>query len=100
MEDPVHAPFTMGQQPGKPTLTGCPRLSTPGRRMPAGGSPCRFATGQQALAGRTPTGGTVPERTPEEVLALVKDEGCEFVDLRFSDFKKFSVDSKVVFTGE
>ena len=25
------------------------------------------------------------ERTPEEVLALVKDEGCEFVDLRFSD---------------
>jgi glutamine synthetase len=27
----------------------------------------------------------VPERTPEEVLALVKDEGCEFVDLRFSD---------------
>ena len=25
------------------------------------------------------------ERTPEEVLAMVKDEGCEFVDLRFSD---------------
>lgn len=25
------------------------------------------------------------ERTPEEVLKLVKDEGCEFVDLRFSD---------------
>ncbi len=25
------------------------------------------------------------ERTPEEVLTLVKDEGCEFVDLRFSD---------------
>jgi len=27
----------------------------------------------------------VQERTPEEVLKLVKDEGCEFVDLRFSD---------------
>ena len=27
----------------------------------------------------------MPERTPEEVLAYVKDEGCEFVDLRFSD---------------
>ena len=27
----------------------------------------------------------MPERTPEEVLALVKDEGCEFVDLRFCD---------------
>ena len=25
------------------------------------------------------------QRTPEEVLKLVKDEGCEFVDLRFSD---------------
>ena len=33
----------------------------------------------------TPTGGTVQERTPEEVLKLVKDEGCEFVDFRFSD---------------
>jgi glutamine synthetase len=27
----------------------------------------------------------VQERTPEEVLALVESEGCEFVDLRFSD---------------
>jgi len=27
----------------------------------------------------------VQERTPDEVLAFVKDEGCEFVDLRFSD---------------
>ncbi|MTA78942.1 MAG: hypothetical protein F2520_11850, partial [Actinobacteria bacterium] len=31
------------------------------------------------------TGGTVQERTPEEVLAYVKAEGCEFVDLRFID---------------
>ena len=27
----------------------------------------------------------MPERTPDEVLAMVKDEGCEFVDLRFCD---------------
>ena len=25
------------------------------------------------------------ERTPDDVIKLVKDEGCDFVDLRFSD---------------
>ncbi len=27
----------------------------------------------------------MPESTPEEVLAMVESEGCEFVDLRFCD---------------